>query len=475
MAFWSRIKYSFKIGIRSKELYVYIIGFPLIFLLIYGSLAGSAYTTTQTTDIGFINLDNGASIDLGSLNYSFTAGNDFYKYLDSLRFESTGTKMYNIENLTSIDEAKRKVSNLELAVAIIIPENFTWNLLNFSKTITFTSLIAAVNKGVNEAYREGNTTLANIYMDILNEISEFSNSTFELKVVIYGDPTYSKAMNTYEAMWGHLVSYASQFVNRFMGIYLSYIQEKYNVKLEIRNNTIGDFSKTFNVDFEVIGETGQVKKSFLERYYSVLVPGQIIQSIMLSAVSAIYITGNEMEKGILNRLKLTKIKSSEYIGSTIVSWGLIALFQSTIMLGISLIMGYIKPGGNPINYVIAVSVLAMSGMLSASVSLIVISFVEPKIAGTISLIVLLVSSLYIAGYFPVPNSTIGHFLGRPFTALDIFPWRASITALRKSLMLSNQIEPLDVLPDLALLTIWLTVYTASSFYVFEKTRMRKSD
>ncbi len=467
------VKYKVKYLIRSKELYLYIIGFPLIFLLIYGSMAYATYSTPTTITVGYMNLDQGTTINFGDTHLQLNYSEGFLKYLDNLTYNGTNTKMYNLVKFNDKNEARDKVVRLEVAAVIVIPKSFSKNLLEFAKSIAYYQIMDTVTAKLQEAYKEGNTTLANKCLEIINETEKIAPTKYNLTIEIIGDPTYSKAMNTYEGMWKNLIEYASLVTRNFTSTYTKYLEEKYQVKILEENSTEKlDFTKTFNIVFETPGATGSLKESFAKMYFAVLVPGQIMQSIMLGAIAAIYMVGGEIETGFIHRIKLTKVRSEEYIGGALLTWGIISLFQSAVLITVSLALGYVKVGGDPINYVLALVVLVLAGIITAAISLIIVSFVSPKVAGTVSMIVIIILSLYLAGYFPVPNLTFGYFMGREFTLLDIFPWRAGITALRKTLMLAELTKPQEALPDISLLTIWTIFYSMLAFYIFNKFRLK---
>ena len=468
------IIYRFKMAARTKELYIYIIGFPLIFMLIYGSFAYTAYSKPETIDLGYMNLDNGASISIGDNNFTVYGGLEFKEYLSDLEYNATKIKIYRIHEFSDREEMRQQLLSLKIDAAVISPSNLSENLLEFAKSIAYPQLTGIIMRELQIAQEEGNYTMVNRYLSALNELNNFAPKKYKLTIKVLGDPTYSRATNVYEYMWRHLISYASKTAGKFLEKLTEYLEEKYNIDLSTSSGKWNESSmlSAINVEFDAIGAPGAARESFVKLYYSVLVPGQIMQTIILGAVSAIYLIGYDIEKGLLARLRLTKLKSSEYIGGTLISWGLVALFQSAIMIAVAAGLGYIRFNGNPINYLLAVLILVISGILSASISLLVISFVKPRIAGSMSLIILLIISLFIAGYFSVPNPGITEIMGRPITLLDFFPWRPGIIGLKLTLMLGDQTEPIRALPEIALLTLWTVVYGTLAVVTFNKYRLR---
>ena len=476
MAFLEITKYKVKIAIRTKELYLYVIGFPLIFLLIYGGMASAAYANPSTIDIGILNVDSGVLIDFDGNVQNVTYGALFQSYLENLHYENTNIKIFKVHSLSDKTEGEKLISRLDIAAMLILDNLFSQRIQNFSKFMAYQTLVGIISSKMQEAYSSGNISLGNAYHNALNEVLPFANASANISLEFIGDPSYSKSMSSYEMIWKYFIRFVFASAENFTKEFTKHLESKYNITILSNNETRqGDYSSTINVRFERVGVKGGTKESFMQMYYSVLIPGQIMQSIMIAAIAAISMIGVELEKGLIQRIKLTKVSSAEYIGGNLATWGLVALFQSALLIAISTGLGYIKYGGNPLNYVISIAILCMAGIVTAAISIIVVSFVSARSASPIALILLITLSLFIAGYFPVPNPKLGEFMGRSFTLLDFVPWRAGITGLKKALVLSYMTEPMDVLPDFTLMAIWTVLYSVIAFATFEKFRLRKRE
>ncbi len=466
---------KFKSAIRSKELYVYIIGFPLIFMLIYGSFAWALYSEIQPITIGYLNMDKECSYKIGNSTYHINYGEDFYRYLKELRYEETNVNVFKIVNVSSREEAESRVGRLEIAAAIQVPIGFSNNLTRALESFTYYSLAGILNSRAQEAYENGNYEEANKYWSALAELSEFANASFSIRINLIGDPTYSKAMQAYELCWKYLVSYVISKSKSFTNLYAEYLSKKYNISIEFSNETLSlSIEQSFQVAFHRIGGGG-LKESFTKMYFAILVPGQIIQSVMMSGVSVISMIYVEIERRLIERIKLTKVSSPEYIGGVLLSWGVVALFQSTILLLSAIALGYVTLTADITYYFLSIVVIVTAGILTASFSLTVASFVRSEISNAIIMIMLITLSLIIAGYFPIPNPIIGELFGVKFAALDIAPWRRAIIALRKLLMLTSIYTPIDVLPDLLILFLWTIIYTIISFITFSLMILKKRE
>ncbi len=467
------VKSKIKIALRTKELYIYVLGFPLIFMIIYGSMAPMYYSTISTMHIGFISRDLGVSYSIGNNTISSNYSALFYEYLDSLYYESQSVKVFSIENISSLSEAEKKAARLDVTGVIYLPDNFSQMIYNASASLTYSIVTPIISQEINNAYSRGDIELANRYLRAMQDLSNLANTTFSISLIIIGDPTYSKAMELYEAVWKYISSFVFQESKKFTDRYINYLEDEYNIAIELNTTSINiEMDKAFNVQFRRIGG-GSAKETFLQMYYSLLVPGQIIQSVMIASVSAIYMVAYEIDRKILQRLKLTKVTSIEYIGGTLIAWGIISMMLGVLLLAIAIALGYVKIAWSLIDMGLSLLILILAGVITAAYSLIFLSFTNEKIAANFSLISLLTLSLFIAGYFPIPNPVIGFLLGRELTLFDLVPWRTAITCLRKSLILVDIYNPLDILPDLALLAFWTILYSGIAFITFDKFRLKR--
>ena len=458
--------------VRTKELYFYVIGFPLIFMIIYGSIAGAYYPETTPIKIGYVTLDSGTIINLGSMSQRINYGSLFYNYLNNVTFENTSIKAFHIMIISDAKIAEKKVSRLEISAAILIPEGFSEAIKRFSESLTRSILLPILSKKANEAFESGNYDLGNRYIEAIQELENLSESLGTIEIRIIGDPTNAGCMRAYELIWRHIAEFSFHTAQVFMTNYSDYLAKKYNITVEVQHPEEGSFSGVFNVSFQRIGGKEGLKESFLKAYYSVLVPGQIMQTIMLAAVSVIKMLRFEMERGLIGRIKLTRISSSEYIASILAVWGTIALLQGIIMIGASLALGYIRVLGTVMHYLLSVLIIVLAGVLTAEISMIAVSLIKHESIEGITIGITVSLSLVIAGYFPIENPVIGNFIGYQFTLLDIIPWRCAIIGLRKALMLPHIFTPLDIIPELILLVLWVIIYGIISSIVFSVKILR---
>ena len=471
------VKYKFLSVIRSKEFYIYIIGIPLVFMIIYGAMSSYAYSSVEPMKIGFINNDTPLSYSIGNSTYNAYFGNDFYTYMSALTYENSSVKIFDIVNISSKEQAEKMAVRLEIAGAVYIPENFSESLLNFSKAMTYNILMSMLGAKANEAYEKGDYDLGSRYSQAMGNLSSFANVSYRLRICFIGDPTSSNAMTSYEYLWKAMINFAYQQVDSFLKEYSNYLSDTYNITINLNSTNLStDVSNIFSIDFEVIGgRAGAVKETFIQMYFSVLVPGQLVQSIILGSITVVILVGYDIEHKILTRLKLTRVTAPEYISGTLVAWSFIALFQSGILLAIAFALGYVRVIGTIAHIVIAVIALAMAGILTAAISLIIVSFVSEKVATHLVMIIFVPLSLFIAGYFPIPNPTICSFMGTTITVLDLLPWRAAVIALRKSLMLPNIYSAAEATPEVLMLVLWTILYSAISFVAFSKARLKRRE
>ncbi len=193
---------------------------------------------------------------------------------------------------------------------------------------------------------------------------------------------------------------------------------------------------------------------------------------MIGAIAVVTLVGYDIDHKILTRLRLTRLSSPEYIGGILITWSFVALFQSGILIAIAYALGFLRVIGTALHISLAVIALAIAGILTAAIGLIIISFTSERASMHIIMIFLIPLSLFVAGYFPVPNPVVLSVGGYTLTLLDLLPWRAAVVAVKKSLMLPNIYSPAEVIPDIIVLIAWTLLYSVISFIAFSSSRLK---
>ncbi|MBU3216061.1 ABC transporter permease [Clostridium estertheticum] len=110
-----------KLLLKSKVFYFKLVLFPIVLVLIIGSL-NSSQVTLKTFNVGYYSDDS----SFQSLNLSNTLRDDVFKSKDV-------KEVINLKSVKSYAEGKKLVSNGTYVALVYVPKNFTKNYINNSK------------------------------------------------------------------------------------------------------------------------------------------------------------------------------------------------------------------------------------------------------------------------------------------------------------------------------------------------------
>ena len=212
------------------------------------------------------------------------------------------------------------------------------------------------------------------------------------------------------------------------------------------NILLNNYSKEIyqNITHISIGEINLLSKELegmdLFNSFDYLAPGLIVFSILMNITSITTSISNEAEKGMLKRLKLTKMKSKDYIFGTTCSWILIGIIEMIAVLITAILCGYHWQGG--VNSIILALITAILALISSiSIALIIVSLTKTSSqASSLSLLIAFPLSFISGSFYPLPEANIGTFFGHTIQIYDILPWNQTITIFRQVLTFGKGIE-----------------------------------
>lgn len=285
---------SIKQVFRSRAQLVLILGFPMIFVATFAFIFGGGAEILGTTslEIGVINndhVDPAWKNDFGvyvttDTNYIFEKGFGEY-FIDSLR----GLTSVNItdsplivKNFNSLEEVTNDIKSRIIVLAMIIPEDFSL------------SILGGINYKIN--LTEGapvNSTL----------------TTKNASIAIRGDSSYQ----TYQQLQTEISDAINLFTNFFYGIDLPG----------------GQFS---------INSMDEASIEFTSFDY--FIPGFLLFGVVLGAASIGFIVGTERAHGTLDRLRISRMSSFEYLIGIATSQILVLSCQVAVMLVAAYLFGF---------------------------------------------------------------------------------------------------------------------------------------
>ena len=293
-----------------------------------------------------------------------------------------------------------------------------------SNTSMFNIINVSNEKEANNLLQDQSiSTLLIIPKDYSSKIGNFTTVNELATITIKGDPTSTEYGIAQGVLSSILAEYSSQ----------------------IQQQITGEKFKQINLNIESIEGTS----SFTTFDY--IAPGLIIFAILMTITSVSANISKETEDGMLRRLKISKMKSKDYVIGNLISWSLIGAIQVIILLTVASLMGFQWRGGmNSIIIAIIIGILAT--ISSVAVSLIIVSFTKSSDqASNLAAIIAVPLSFICGSFFPLPDCIITNINGHAVQLYEILPWNQAISAFREVFIFGGTWE--NILLNIILLII----------------------
>ena len=175
---------------------------------------------------------------------------------------------------------------------------------------------------------------------------------------------------------------------------------------------------------------------------------------------------------MIKRLKLSKMKTIDYVVGNLISWSFVGVIQVIIMLLVAVLVGF-KWEGGIYTLVLACIVGIVTTFSSVAVALIIVAFSKnAKQASSISPIVA-VPLCFIAGAFiPLPDCVIATINNQQIQIYEILPWNQAITAIRQVLTYGQGLDAIFM--NLIIILIMGIILLAISVLLFNRKISRES-
>jgi ABC-2 type transport system permease protein len=406
MKFMSIASKAAKELLRDRRGLIMILIFPMFFMVVFGFAFGGMGEENEPHNLAVINYDEGATLPLTSEELNF--GDNFTQILKDVKYQDSDVKIFNVTE-TSLGEADDLLKDRKVDAAVIIPANFS------------ESILASLN-GVNS-----------------------SN-----KVIIRGDTGYVEFGISQGILVGIIEQYQDDLSAGLQG--------------QLTGTKVQSTPKLIESDVESLPGT----ESFTS--FDFLAPGMIVFAIILLATTVASALTREVDRGTLSRLKMSKMRSFDFLSGNMIPWSLVAAAQVLILLGIALLMGFNWQGGlNSI--LLAVVVGVIGGLASVSLGMIIASFARnDQQATNLATIITVPMSFLTGAFFQLPQVVVANVMGQPFQIYEILPWTHTLTALRTVLTFGGGWE------DIAYQVGWSVLLTAIIFFlgvvIFSRTRLK---
>jgi ABC-2 type transport system permease protein len=205
--------------------------------------------------------------------------------------------------------------------------------------------------------------------------------------------------------------------------------------------------------------------------FDYLVPGLIVFCLLLQVSLVASSLVRDIEKGTLDRIKLSKAKAFDLLFGTLLTWTLITIGQVIILIGVAIVLGY-KHQGDFSALGLATLIGVIAGMASISLALLIASFAKNDMQAMLLGAMIAVPLGFMAGAFlPLPKQVLGEIAGRTYVLWEALPWTWAVSSMRSVLTYGSGMSA-----DVAFDTAWLIFLTAMLFItgvaIYSRTRLR---
>ena len=435
---------------RDRRGFVFLMAFPVLFIVLFAFAFGNGFTPFFTRgsaphEIAVINDDKGAIVFFDNFTQQRNFGSSFSQLLGNVTYENSSTNLFHLNNVSE-ERANEMLESRSIDALIIIPENFSGAFASMINNSVRTELILSVGEQIidNNVIRPNPTN---------SPLPEVGNVTTAL--TIKGDPGYVDFGTTQAAITGLLERYKSEVTAEAIA------------GVSSPNTGVTSQTPSNPISAEIIPISGTQSFSL----FDYMVPGLIVFAVLLQVSIIASSVTREVERGTLNRLKLSKMRSFDLLLGTFISWLLITILQILVLIVVAIALGY-KWAGSISVLGVAMVIGVIAGMASISLALLIAAFVtNERQAGSLSAMIAVPVAFLAGAFIPLPKEVIGQFNGRTYQIYDILPWTHAVSALRSVLTYGSGLEG-DVVFEVRLLIILTAIVFVIGVAAFSQVRLR---
>lgn len=410
--------------LRDRRGLFFILLFPLFFMLIFGFGFGGMGQNNEAHNIAIVNYDQGATMPGTGEHVNF--GENLTNQLKDIKYEDSDVNRFNV-TITSETNADNLIKQRKADAELIIPKGFSQSVSDLIKSTIQSSSVTGIATSIGT-----NTT-----------------ST----IIIRGDTGYMGFGTTQGILNGILARYQGRLVasiqNSVKGTPGAQTQDFIQSKVECMPGT-----QAFTA-------------------FDFMAPGIIVFAILMLSINVATILTREVENGTLNRLKLSKMTSFDFLFGGLLPWSLVVVAQVLILFAVAIGIGFHWQGSiNSI--VLAVIIGVIGGIASISLGMIIAAFAKnPPQASQLGTLIAVPVSFLIGAFIQLPQVVIGNLMGQQVQIYDILPWTHVLNALRDVLTNGGGWD------SVAYQVSWAVILTVIIFvigvFLFSRTRLRPED
>jgi ABC-2 type transport system permease protein len=465
---------------RDRKGFLFLLVFPALFIAIFSLAFGSGTFQAGGSlphDVAVVSYDAGITVTSNNTTRLVNYGDTFTKVLENATAGNSSAKLFRLHNVSE-GQANELLRTRTVDALIVIPANFSsafTSMVNDSVRTAITSgvgarTIAGGTAGQNQAaVRSSATSVPNQTSPRLPNVQAAAGSS-NLTNNAPKNVTLPKGSNVSSALF---VEGDSGYVNfaTAQGL-ITTIYDRY--KNDVVANAVADAASSgpyrpladyVPIEMRPIAGTQSLSQ------FDYMVPGLIVTAILMQAASVSGFLVRDIERGTLDRLKLSKVSAFDLLFGTLLVWTLVTIVQVPVLIAVSTALGY-QYSGSVSSLELAMMIGIIAGMASISLALLIASFAKSEMQGFELGAMIVLPVAFLAGaFFPLPKQVLGEFVGRSYTLYDILPWTHAISALRSVLTYGTGLSA-DVVFNIS----WLIVLTAVLFVVgvvcYSRVRLR---
>jgi len=202
--------------------------------------------------------------------------------------------------------------------------------------------------------------------------------------------------------------------------------------------------------------------------FELYLPGLLILSIIMIIFSASAAMVRESESRTLERLRISRLTSLEFLWGTSLVQILVALLSLLLAVLTAIALGYTLIPGT-LGFILLISILTALSMISFSllVAAMCRSVKEVAIIGTFPLFLLM---FFTGAAFPVTGGRLFSIGSYQVMLNDLLSPKFAVEALNKVLIRGLEIK--DTIPEILALIVLTGLYTMTGIWAFRRRHMR---
>lgn len=425
---------------RDRRALAFLLLFPVIFVVVFGSATFGTGQLTSPHHVALINKDEGVWILNNTTPEFHNFGAEFAGVMETAFYENTTTPVFVVLSVERA-EAERLIANRNFAAIVTIPTNFSAGVrAQVNQTIyttVSTALVRAIASGNftgNGSAGFGNYTLPTLEPNVT------------ATVTIEGDFSFSEFAATQATVQG--------FVDGFVKAVTRVATD------EVIKRLPPELQQQVDTSSHIDARTYPVPGTEEFRVFDWMAPGLFVFATILVALAVTTWVAREVEGGNLERLKLSRMSTGDYLMGLLIPWASLGALQVVLLFVTAFAMGFRWQGGAGA-LLIAVGVGTLSATASVALGLLLVSFVKSERQATsIGPLIIIPIAFLTEAFFPISFQPL----------VQGSPWGQAVRATRG--MLTFGLPAQDILQDVGWMVVQTLILFTVAVAVFRRTRLR---